>query len=66
MPLLSGRRREHHGAMLRHAAELADAGLLEPRLDPRRYTLDTVTDAHESVESGTAAGKVVVTIASGR
>jgi NADPH:quinone reductase len=65
MPLLSGRRREHHGAMLRHATELADAGLLEPRLDPRSYTLDTVADAHESVESGTAAGKVVVTIAPG-
>jgi NADPH2:quinone reductase len=49
--------------MLRHATELADAGLLEPRLDPRSYTLDTIADAHQTVESGTAAGKVVVTVA---
>jgi NADPH2:quinone reductase len=29
---------------------------------PRRFTLETVADAHAAVESGTTAGKVVVDV----
>ncbi|MDT0466879.1 zinc-dependent alcohol dehydrogenase family protein [Streptomyces gibsoniae] len=62
LPMLTGRFREHHGAILREAAALADNGALKPVLDPRRFTLSTVADAHAAVADGTAAGKVVVDI----
>jgi NADPH2:quinone reductase len=65
MPLLTGQAREHHGMILRHATDLADAGQLTPRLDPRSFDLDTIADAHQAVESGRSAGKIVVTVAQG-
>jgi NADPH:quinone reductase-like Zn-dependent oxidoreductase len=62
LPMLTGKGREHHGEILREAAALADAGLLKPLLDPRRYTLDTVAQAHAAVENGSAHAKIVVDI----
>jgi NADPH2:quinone reductase len=62
LPMLTGRGREHHGEILREVAALADSGLLKPVLDPRRFTLDTVADAHTAVETGATTGKVVVDI----
>jgi NADPH:quinone reductase-like Zn-dependent oxidoreductase len=61
-PLLTGEGREHHGEILREAAELATAGLLRPRLHDQEFTLETVADAHALVASGSADGKVVVRI----
>ncbi|WFE99962.1 zinc-dependent alcohol dehydrogenase family protein [Micromonospora sp. WMMD964] len=63
LPMLTGRGREHHGDILREIAKLADAGALRPRLDRRRFTLDTVMDAHRLVAEGIAEGKVVVDVA---
>jgi NADPH:quinone reductase len=63
LPMLTGRGREHHGEILREVTALADAGALRPRLDPRRFTLDTVDDAHAAVADGTASGKVVIDLA---
>ena len=63
LPMLTGRGREHHGEILRAAAAMADAGQLTPVLDDRRFTLDTVADAHALVESGARTGKVVVDVA---
>ena len=65
MPLLTGRRREHHGAILRHAAELADTEGLTPRVDSRTFDLTTVADAYDVVENGRGAGKIVVTVEQG-
>ncbi|SBT68413.1 NADPH:quinone reductase [Micromonospora sediminicola] len=62
LPMLTGQGREHHGEILREGAALADAGALRPRLDPRRFTLDTVAEAHELVARGAGAGKVVVDV----
>ncbi|MET8330745.1 zinc-dependent alcohol dehydrogenase family protein [Streptomyces sp. NPDC005181] len=62
LPMLTGRGREHHGEIMREAAALADAGHLTPALDPRRFTLATIADAHALVENGTAEGKVVIDI----
>ncbi|MEW1776996.1 zinc-dependent alcohol dehydrogenase family protein [Streptomyces sp. NPDC086777] len=62
LPMLTGRGREHHGEIMREAAALADAGALRPLLDPRRFTLATVADAHAAVETGTAHGKIVIDI----
>ncbi|WP_123025002.1 zinc-dependent alcohol dehydrogenase family protein [Mycolicibacterium stellerae] len=60
MPLLTGRRREHHGRIVAEAATLADGGRLIPRLHSESFALDDVNAAYEAVENGTATGKVVV------
>lgn len=63
LPLLTGEGREHHGAILREVARLADAGKLIPRVDTTQYDLAKAAEAHEAVASGNATGKVVVSIA---
>ncbi|MFG1807875.1 zinc-dependent alcohol dehydrogenase family protein [Streptomyces sp. NPDC049040] len=63
LPMLTGDGREHHGEIMGNAAALADSGRLKPLVDPRRFTLETVADAHAAVETGTTAGKVVVDVA---
>jgi NADPH:quinone reductase len=62
LPLLTGQCRSHHGAILREATRLVEAGQLQPRLDPRRATLDTVASAHALVAGHQALGKVVVDV----
>jgi len=62
LPLLTGEGLEHHGAILKEAARLADAGELAPALDPRRFALDTVGEAYRAIETGAARGKLVVDI----
>jgi NADPH2:quinone reductase len=62
LPLLTGEGRAHHGEILNHATRLAEAGELLPKLDPRRFTLDTVEDAHRAITEGSARGKLVIDI----
>jgi hypothetical protein len=33
-----------------------------PRLDSRHFSLETIEQAHAAIESGTAAGKIVVDV----
>lgn len=61
--MLTGRGRAHHGEILREAAALADAGALRPIVDSRRFTHRNVAEAHQAVEDGTAAGKIVIDMA---
>jgi NADPH:quinone reductase-like Zn-dependent oxidoreductase len=62
LPLLTGEGREHHGAILREAAKLVDAGKIIPRIDPRRFTLETAGDAYRAIETGPFEGKIVVDV----
>jgi NADPH:quinone reductase len=62
LPLLTGEGRAHHGEIMREATRLAEAGQLRPRLDPRRFNLSNVADAHAAIEGRTAQGKIVVDI----
>jgi NADPH2:quinone reductase len=62
LPLLTGRGRDHHGEILRHASRLVEAGRLQPHLDPRRYALGSVADAYAALGARTARGKLVVDI----
>jgi NADPH2:quinone reductase len=62
LPLLTGEGRDHHGAILREAVRLVDAGKLTPSVDPRRFTLDTANDAYRAIETGNVRGKLVVDI----
>jgi len=61
-PLLSGRGRGRHGAILAEAAKLVEAGKLMPRLDPREFSLGTAADAYDALTGHTAQGKLVVGI----
>ena len=63
LPLLSGKGRAHHGAILREATRLIEAGKVHVRVDPRTYALADVTRAHEDSVSGTAQGKLVIDVA---
>lgn len=62
LPLISGKGRAAHGAIMREATRLVEAGKLRVRLDPTPYTLAQVADAHGAVANGTASGKVVVSV----
>ena len=62
LPLLTREGRAHHGEILREATQLVEAGKVAPHLDPSRFTLATIADAHAAVRDRSAAGKVVVDI----
>ena len=58
--LLSGQRREYHGAILREAAMLAGAGQLTIRMDKQYFALDEVNEAFRLVADGSGKGKTVI------
>jgi NADPH2:quinone reductase len=62
LPLLTGEGRDHHGEILRAAADLVEGGSLKVRLDPRTFTLQRAAEAHELIEQRRADGKLVVEI----
>jgi NADPH:quinone reductase len=59
MPMLTGQGQEHHGEILRQAADLAEAGKLRPILASRVFGPEETADAFAAVAAGTL-GKVVV------
>ena len=62
IPMMHDHGREKHGAILAALAQIVDAGGLTPLLDPSDFTLDQVGAAHDKLESGTAIGKVVISV----
>jgi NADPH:quinone reductase-like Zn-dependent oxidoreductase len=62
LPLLTGEGRAHHGDILREATRLVEAGKLRPHLDPRRFGLSDVADAHAAIEDRSAHGKIVIDV----
>jgi NADPH:quinone reductase-like Zn-dependent oxidoreductase len=60
LPILTGEGRAHHGEIMREATRLIEAGKVAPRVDPRHFTLSTLGEAYRALESGDAAGKIVV------
>ncbi|WP_378134061.1 zinc-dependent alcohol dehydrogenase family protein [Chelatococcus sp. GCM10030263] len=65
LPLLTGEGRAHHGEILEEARRLVEGGRLVVNVDPRRFTLGTVEDAHRAITEHTAQGKIVVDVVSG-
>ena len=62
-PLLNGRGRAHHGEILREATRMVESGELVPNVDPHRFDLGTVDEAHAAIASRSAKGKIVIDIA---
>lgn len=62
LPLLTGEGRAHHGAILREATRLAEAGQLMPKLDPRIFDLSTAAEAHDLIETRGSEGKLVIDV----
>ncbi len=62
LPLLTGEGRAHHGEILAEATRMAEAGQLMPSLDPHRFTLETVDEAHRAIMDGTARGKLAIDV----
>jgi NADPH:quinone reductase len=60
LPLLTNVGRAHHGEIMSQATRLVEAGRVRPRLDPRRFTLDSVGEAYEALTSRSARGRLVV------
>jgi NADPH:quinone reductase-like Zn-dependent oxidoreductase len=63
-PLLTGKGREHHGAILREAAALANAGQLRIRVDQQHFALPDVNEAFRQVAEGLGKGKTVIQLVS--
>jgi NADPH:quinone reductase-like Zn-dependent oxidoreductase len=63
-PLLTGQGREHHEAILREAAALANAGQLSIRVDQQGFTLAEVNEAFRQVAEGRGQGKTVIRLVS--
>lgn len=63
-PLPTGQGREHHGAILREAAALANAGQLSIRVDQQGFTLAEVNAAFRQVAEGRGQGKTVIRLVS--
>ncbi len=62
LPMLTGEGRAHHGEILREATRLVEAGKIVPKLDPRRFTFETIADAYDAVRTRKATGKIVVDV----
>jgi NADPH:quinone reductase len=62
LPMLTGEGRAHHGEIMREATRLCEAGKITPKVDPRRFTLETVSDAYRAIRMHDTDGKLVVDI----
>ena len=62
IPMLHDFKREEHGKILKHMAEIVDQGQLKPIVDKNEFNLSEIGRAHDHLASGQALGKVVVTI----
>jgi NADPH:quinone reductase len=60
LPILTGEQRAAHGKILAELARIVDAGKLKPLIDPHRFELSSVNQAHALLESGKARGKIVL------
>ncbi|MBX7483003.1 zinc-binding dehydrogenase [Qipengyuania qiaonensis] len=63
IPLITGRDRERHGALLEKVARMVDDGRIRPLLDPHRFTLDQLGEALSFLDAGKPVGKLAVDIA---
>ncbi|WP_414648208.1 zinc-dependent alcohol dehydrogenase family protein [Dyella sp.] len=63
LPLLTGKRRTHHGDILRQATALIEAEKIRVMVDPQRFDLSNAIGAHEALLGGNVVGKAVIDVA---
>ncbi|MFP6901838.1 MAG: zinc-binding dehydrogenase, partial [Opitutales bacterium] len=61
LPLARNLGRSHHGAILRKATQLAEAGKLRPHLHSEVFPFERVGEAHALLEAGGVMGKIALT-----
>lgn len=61
LPLITGVKRAHYRKILTKISELVDAGVIQPLIDEKIFTIDQVGAAHTYLENGNAIGKIVLT-----
>ncbi len=62
IPMLHNHQRKVHGDILSKLSEIIDSGKIKPHLDAQNFSLEDIGDAHARLASGTAVGKIVVSI----
>jgi NADPH:quinone reductase len=62
LPLIRGKGRAAHGAIMREATRLVEAGKVRVRLDPNEYALADANAAHRDLIDGKTDGKLVVSV----
>lgn len=62
IPMLHNHKREEHGEILTKLAEIIDSGKMKPFVNSKDFTLEEIGKAHDQLASGSALGKIVVTI----
>lgn len=60
LPIVTKVNRQHHGEILQQITKLVDEGKLKPLIDPKMFSFDEVSAAHQYLESGKAIGKVTL------
>lgn len=63
LPMLTGEKRNHHGNLLRQLTHYVENDQLKVIIDERKFTMNSVLEAHQAVENGSALVKVVIDIA---
>lgn len=63
IPMLHDVERERHGRILGEIASMVDAGAIRPLIDPERFSLERLADAHRKQETGASVGKIIVEVA---
>ncbi len=61
LPLVHGINRPAHGRIMEEIAKLVDAGIINPMIDPQRFSIWDVADAHRHLEEHKSVGKIVLT-----
>ncbi|MDB5989461.1 MAG: quinone oxidoreductase [Herbaspirillum sp.] len=62
LPLLTGIGRDNHGAIMREATRMADAGRIRVLMDSNEFALEDAGKAHQLLIEGASRGKVVVDV----
>ncbi|MGZ3782405.1 MAG: zinc-dependent alcohol dehydrogenase family protein [Pseudobdellovibrionaceae bacterium] len=62
LPMLTGKKRDHHQNILENLSHLMQKGSIRPLIHERIFSLEDVGKAHAELESGRAIGKVVIRV----
>ncbi|PWB27011.1 zinc-dependent alcohol dehydrogenase family protein [Flavobacterium sp. HTF] len=62
LPLLTGEDREHHGEIMQKATQLANSGLLKPKVNSKDFSFENIGEAYNSLENHSLKNRGIVLI----